>query len=40
MKSDFEKALPKFDELICVYYSEDDTVEDNEEKRKIGICGI
>lgn len=34
MKSDFEKALPKFDELICVYYSEDDTVEDNEEKRK------
>ena len=34
MKSDFEKALPKFDELICVYYSEDDTVEDNEERRK------
>ena len=34
MKSDFEKALPKFDELICAYYSEDDTVEDNEEKRK------
>lgn len=34
MKSDFEKALPKFDELICDYYSEDDTVEDNEEKRE------
>lgn len=34
MKSDFEKALPKFDELICDYYSGDDTVEDNEEKRK------
>lgn len=34
MKSDFEKALPKFDELICDYYSGDETVEDNEEKRK------
>ena len=34
MKSDFEKALPKFDELICDYYSGDETVADNEEKRK------
>ncbi len=34
MKSDFEKALPKFDELICNYYSGDETVGDNEEKKK------
>lgn len=34
MKSDFEKAVKKYDELITLFYSGDETVEDNEEKRK------
>lgn len=33
MKSDFDKAAQKYDELISLFYSEDETVEDNAEKR-------
>ena len=33
-KSDYEKAIKKYDELICDFYCEDDTIEDNDEKRK------
>lgn len=34
VKSDFEKAVKKYDELISEFYCEDATVEDDEEKRK------
>lgn len=34
VKSDFEKAVKKYDELIYLFYCEDDTVGDDEEKRK------
>lgn len=33
-KTDFEKAVRKYDELISEYYCEDNTIEDNEEKQK------
>lgn len=34
MESDFERAMKKYDELITLFYSGDETVEDNEERRK------
>lgn len=33
-KTDFEKAVKKYDELITLFYSGDETVEDNAEKRE------
>lgn len=33
-KTDFEKAVGKYDELISVFYSGDDTIGDDEEKKK------
>lgn len=33
-KTDFEKAIKKYDELITLFYSGDETVEDNAEKRE------
>ena len=33
-KSDFEKAVKKYDELIYLFYCEDDMVGDDEEKQK------